>query len=413
MDSNQELIYRPGIILRKQDSVNLAIAFYFAYSIVNATVGSLNGIISTVCSIGSYVFLLLVINALPSILKSFRKVSLLYGVVFIIVYIVSYAIASDTEIHMMAISTILRFCIPVYLLGISVRNVDDLLNKLRVVAWIDVICQILSIFVFQTNSVFIYAYSQDTGYEALLSFAILLIEYRKKNRIVDLIGALLSLFFVLIAGARGPLFCVCMVTVGVVLFIVGDRSNKQRALFIFIFILVVTAATVLLFYQNVLNVLITLFQAFGLSTRILDGLLYSNIAEDSGRLAFAKAAWNYASEHLLFGTGLVNDRRYLYDILHYARINAYGTYCHNFFLEVFMQIGLLSGIIISVVLINRIKLFLSRKVTYEYNCLCLILTAVGFLPLMVSFSYLTEPKFSLFLGFLLTQKPNIHLESTE
>ena len=411
MDSNQELIYRPGIILKKQDSVNLAIAFYFAYSIVNATVGSLNGIISTVCSIGSYVFLLLVINALPSILKSFRKVSLLYGVVFIVVYIVSYAIASDTEIHMMAISTILRFCIPVYLLGISVRNVDDLLNKLRIVAWIDVICQILSIFVFQTNSVFIYAYSQDTGYEALLSFAILIIEYRRRNKLVDLIGAFLSLFFVLIAGARGPLFCVCIVTAGVVLFIVEDRSNKQRTLFIFI--LVVTAAMVLLFYQNVLNVLITLFRTFGLSTRILDGLLYSNIAEDSGRLALAKTAWNYASDHLLFGTGLVNDRRYLYDILHYARINAFGTYCHNFFLEVFMQIGLLPGIIISVLLINRIKLFLSRKVTYECNCLCLVLAAVGFIPLMVSFSYLTEPKFSLFLGFLLTKESDGHLESAE
>ena len=42
MDNSQISISRPGIIFKKFDCINIALAYYLGYSIVNATLGGIN-----------------------------------------------------------------------------------------------------------------------------------------------------------------------------------------------------------------------------------------------------------------------------------------------------------------------------------------------------------------------------------
>lgn len=397
-DGNTEvLIPRPGFFSRNIDAVNLAIAFAFAYSTAYATLGSINSSFATVISLGSYVFIALVINALPSILRSFTKSELLLAFLFFIVYIISYASAIDTEVHMLVLSGMIRFCIPLFLLGISVRNPEDLYAKLRKSSVFILFCIVFTIFISQTNQLARFSYSQDTGYEALLPFMVFLAGVIINHNKWDWIGVAISATIILMSGARGPFFCAA---VGVIIFIlVGNRYSMRKTISM-LFVMVAAAAVIYIFYVSILEALIQTFGRWNVSTRILYGLLNSNIIEDNTRSSLRQYAWEYIQSHVFWGSGLVNDRRLIYDNFAASVATAYGTYVHNFFLETMMQLGMIPGVCVSGLYVAWIIRSLIRTNEKYMTKILVTFVITGFVPLMVSRSYVSFSNFYLLTGML-------------
>jgi O-antigen ligase len=88
------------------------------------------------------------------------------------------------------------------------------------------------------------------------------------------------------------------------------------------------------------------------------------------------------------GIGLAGDRLY-----------TGGTYSHNIFLEIISGFGIIVGIIILLFLgcITIRSLFLKNKTRAN---LMLMWFCIGFVPLIVSGSYLTSFQFWIFLGLI-------------
>lgn len=396
----ESFIPRRGLATKKIDCVNIAIVYLLIYSTAYATLGSYNSTLSIILSLSSYVFVGLVINALPSIAISITKPAFFLIITFILIYVGSFIVAKDIEVHALALSGIVRFCIPAFLLGLSIRNADDLLKKLKIASWIILACEFFSIFILSSNQLVFYSYSQDTGYQALLPFIVLICEFYRNKRVADLFGTIFSTLLILMSGARGPLFCAIISFVIYCIFIIGKDNRKKIYLMVLFFF---AALMVLLFYENILESLISLFQSIGASTRSIEGLLYSTISDDENRTRMKMIAWEYAKGHPFLGSGFINDRRIIHDTVSAKAATAYGTYCHNFFFEILMQFGLFPGSLIGLYCINKLIKSISTDVPIYARNLAIVLITMGFLPLMVSRSYLTHSYFYLLIGFLLAQ----------
>lgn len=89
----------------------------------------------------------------------------------------------------------------------------------------------------------------------------------------------------------------------------------------------------------------------------------------------------------LWGHGIFGDRYFLD-----------GTYAHNIFLEVWLDFGIILGTLVLLFLIVFItKTFLRSN----DKKLFLLFFSLGFMPLLVSGSYLISIMFSILIGFLI------------
>ena len=394
-DMNENL--RKGFLFRKYDAVNLAISFFLVYTTVYTTLGGINSTIKNILLVGNYLFLLLFLNAVPCIANSFTLKSLILSFAYVFIILISYLLSSYTEIFSVSMVGLLRDCIPAFLLGMSIRNVQKLIKDLEIVAVSILFLQLLSIFVLKTNSAIIYAYSQNTGYQTLIPLSIFFFQYYAKKKRIYLLASFGSILVILMSGSRGPLLC-AVLSMALIMFI-NLRSTPKRLL-LNIIILVIIYLVWILLYSFILNWLSLRFSTVGVSTRVLDRLISSSLFEDDMRIRMRNYGISYAFVHPLWGTGVLNDRYLIYNTLvNAANSTVFGSYCHNIFVELLMQFGLIPGLCVSAALVRRVFISFSRKNEPVKMIMCVLIT-LGFFPLMISRSYFTYAEFYLFVGYL-------------
>lgn len=400
--------YNRGLFFHFQNPANFALAFYLVHITVYDTLRNVNPVFSLVATLGNYFFLILVINCLSVIRRSFTKSALICVVIFALVSVISIMVAQNDEIHLTVLSYFFRFGLPCFLLGLSIWDTDDLINKLEVASGLILLCIGLSIFVFKSNSILSSAYSQDMGYEALVPFVIFTGILLKKRTTHSIVGTIASIIFVVMSGARGPLLCLLLSCV--VLFLIYAQMNIKK-LFAVAIIGGLCAVIVFINYQSIMQWLIPIFDSFGVSTRILYGLLNKDLSDDVMRGRLRSFAWEYAKNHIIGGTGFVNDRQLIYEsLLVGVAQGASGTYVHNFFLELMMQFGLVPGFIISILFSVKIIRSFSRKYSFTAKLFLAALLSVAFWPLMISRSYLNVAYFYLLVGYLLGMYKTVNSE---
>lgn len=99
----------------------------------------------------------------------------------------------------------------------------------------------------------------------------------------------------------------------------------------------------------------------------------------------------------IVGLGLAGDRLLI------------GGYVHNFFVEVLSHFGVVVGLIVLIMFSfgSLLALLRAKQLNYE---LLIIWFSMGFMPLMVSSSYLISLNFWVFLGLLVGLPRNSSLE---
>lgn len=204
-------------------------------------------------------------------------------------------------------------------------------------------------------------------------------------------GFVLSCLLLFMLGSRGPVLCI--VVFAVVVLLVG--KNVKRPVMFFIIAL---CAVLLFFFEDLLQIVLNwaynLAETFGLSTRVFDKYLSGDFAVSNSRTQIQDAVMHYLNENPVFGLGIYGDRRV-----------AGGHYAHNIFIEILAHHGYVIGSILLITIgtyVVRTYLF-ARREGDGVSLLVLMLLLGCNLKLVVSGSYLLEPFFFFLIGYCVTQ----------
>lgn len=266
-------------------------------------------------------------------------------------------------------------CIPIFLSFISIRDFGIFLHISLWVSLAMAIMGILYMYFFLTGKLLLNEgfYSMSFGYSML--FPVLFLLYTRKT--VFAFVALILSIVILLLGSRGPLITIVLFVIFQKIFL-SKRKDKVYFLIIGAF---------LLFF--LFPIFIEYVSLQNIESRTLNLLLSGEtISHDSGRNLLYNIAIKKIVDNPFWGYGVFADRIY-----------CGGIYCHNLFLELFIDFGCVIPILI--ILFALLKfIHLYRHLDIEELQLVLLFSLLAIIPLLVSGSYLIDFRFSLFMGYM-------------
>ena len=336
-------------------------------------------------------FMYVLARALPELKTAITRRDLALAFALLLVLTLSaMSPSADMALLRSTLKDIAIRCLPVYLGAKLVRDTPRLRLYLRVFALLLLLRVVMNVFVFSPNASNAEGYSQYDGYLLLTAMALLFLPLFREHRTYDIVLAAVILLATLLTGARGPfLASVLLVLTGMLM---GGGEKRRSPLH---FVLPLGAAIVIYAYMR--QILTFIARTFGndASMRTVQRLLDNAFFEDSTRVRVFSAALDYIRDHLFWGCGVLNDRPILWEAVRGVQ----AGYAHNLFLELAMQFGLLLGIVVSLLLLASIVRAWFRCGSQQVRLLLTALVFAGFVPLMVSGSYLTFTMFYALIGF--------------
>ncbi|RHL91598.1 O-antigen ligase family protein [Bacteroides intestinalis] len=265
----------------------------------------------------------------------------------------------------------LAICIPIFLSTISVKNLQILFRVCVLMSYIGAFLGVLYAALFITGNLPMLEnmYNMSFGYALLLPTLFLI--YFNKNKIL----IFLLILSILLAGSRGPLIPIFIL----IMVRMINSYSKKKLFFILLFVLIGSFI--------VFPILLNYLSDVGISSRTLFLLLDGSLDSDSGRGYIYSLIWEKVLERPLLGYGFFADRVFL------------GLYCHNIFVEIFLNWGIFIPLILFIVLVY-LGFFLYKKISKDEKILLILLFSSSVIPLLLSSSYLIDFRLPIFWGFI-------------
>lgn len=271
----------------------------------------------------------------------------------------------------------IAFCIPMFALFYKVSNLNMVLAQTsHAVTFVIVLMLVVTLTADRGQA----DYDMTVGYILLYPICFSMSRIRENKKYICLV--LMSGLIILVYGSRGPLLAVMIFALMIFLF---DKEKRNAENFVWRMILVFFVIIVCFFYREILLFVRDIFNNKGISVRTIEKLLMGNIAVDSGRSIFYDLAIKNIHEKPILGWGIAGD------------VVCMEQYPHLLFLEIVLDFGYIIGGMLSLFVLYRIiKTFIIFHFKNEELC---ILFCCGFVPLLLSHSYLQEPLFWVLMGF--------------
>lgn len=351
-----------------------------------------------------YVMLL----ALPYILQSLNRVDLILFVVVALVFIISFIISKQRSLFFVVGRSMAVRGVPLYLLFRSIKDYRKQISMIKNVAYPIIAAQVLVFFFLREN--WDTNYSLSAGYEALLALVALLTGICLKVFWYDIILLFTTFVFIVLLGARGPLLIALVI---IYIFAIFAIINKTPKLLIKILVVVITIALVF----GIINIemLSPLIKKMKLQShsRIFASILSGRFFQSLGRSEIYKVSIEHIKNNLFIGTGVINERLIIAASQSVDGVipSAQGYYPHNLFLEFMMQFGTLPGLLVALLIaFFAVRGFIKQKDTM-FRVSYIAVFSIGFLPLMLSFSYLQWPLFYAFVAMVING--NVGIQNQE
>lgn len=275
----------------------------------------------------------------------------------------------------------IAFCIPLSVFVFKMDNIETLFLTLKKGIFVS-FCILMA--------VFLYLYMNDSSYQMAYAYTLLPIclfhidaSIRNKKNLIFLVFELPA---IVLFGSRGPILCIGAY---VLLRYIYSADTAKRLLKISA--LSVSFTLFALFYTNILEWISNVMRGFGIHSRTLNLLINGNITSDSGRSTIIKMVWQKLLEKPIWGWGISGE------------LNFMKSYPHQVFVEILVHFGFIFGTVFCLFIIWKvIKMLLNRK----FNNINIIFFCAGFIPLLLSGSYLQSPFFWMFL--FATNKKAVH-----
>ena len=379
-------------------SIQKIMAFTIAYMVsflallncVNALTNAL-GLNTPLDTVIMYAFLwaLAIFTWVCAMRKSYFKGDVfLFAWIFVILFFVAYFLyPKNAEYVALSGSPVLdnpiivffMYSLTGYVAVRALHNYDDLLRYLYVFSYVVIILSAL-VFFFVRDS-FAGQY-MTLSYNMLLQTCFLFAFPPKIKSWLHYLIVALGVFIITFGGARGALMGL-LVAILIKLIASGMKLTATKGIAVTV-TFILTAVTVMLFYEQILLTVIYLLESVGISSRNLKLLLSTSGDISSGRFGVYYDILNNIS---WFGYGLYGDRVILD-----------GIYAHNLFLEWIAEFGIVGGLILSVAFVFLLCVAF-KKCDRLSRLLLIVFIPNGLIGLLFSGSYLgQQPSFYILLG---------------
>lgn len=307
-----------------------------------------------------------------------RRLKLLlsiYGIVFVI-FLLNYILFPNNieYLNSQGFRFLLPLVIPTILCLSAIYNIQTIEVVLKYISYLSLMIALLYTMLILKGIITLNFYSMSFSYALLLPTLYFIYSGREKNFFM----AILLLLIILVLGSRGAIVFAILYY-----FIIELLSLK--------FFKVIAFLSIMTVIFSALPLIISTLENYGFYSRTLDLLVSGDlISHDSGRGDIYEFFGKKILESPLWGYGLFGDRFFLR-----------GAYCHNIFIEFCIDFGLLLGVVLFIsLLIIFFRTLLWLKETKSMKFVLLFFFS-GFLPLMVSNSYLISYDFGIFVGILI------------
>ncbi|MFW6008892.1 MAG: O-antigen ligase family protein [archaeon] len=227
------------------------------------------------------------------------------------------------------------------------------------------------------------SYSMSLSYYMLLPALMYLNYFFNKKKLSYILFFLISLMIIISFGARGPILCISIYFLYELI-----RFNKKMDIksFILYVLIIFSLIIIVFFYEDILIFINDFLGNFGIRSRTINLFIRENI-HMSGRDDIFMKGIQTIRDNPLIGVGIAGDR------------HLRGNYIHNIFLEILMNYGVIIGLFLIILILSMSiwGIFLNEK---NKSDLIAIWFCMGFVPLLVSSSYLIKIEFWIFLGIL-------------
>lgn len=290
------------------------------------------------------------------------------------------------DIMLRAPEFILRV-LPFFIIGASINLVKQS-NTLLHIGRIGVL---LTLFLTLANQVFglslsFYEGDENMGlaYNFLPPLILVVWNELRHHNVVDFSISAVGLVLLLGFGSRGPVLS--LVVFAALSLFIKMKSRSSRI------ILLLMAVAFYFFLTPIISFFGDILSVLGMSDRVVTEMADLQNISTTGRDKLFELVVNQIESNGMYGDGLYSDRSFL-EGFNYA-------YAHNIFLEMAFDFGVY--ITIGIFLFFLLILYKNFKQLpgADYKTLYLAFFSFGFIPLLVSNSYLEWPYFWLFCGLM-------------
>lgn len=364
----------------------IVLAAQYFFLVINDLLGILNE--NIIKNTSKLLVGIMFIYAMPIVFKGKKVTFIFVYLITIIIFLCNFIIFPENRQNLNTILFPFFFmCLPAFVFSLCIQDwniLKQIIRKAGIIVFI--FGTSIGVLVF-TGSASIGDYSMTLSYYLLLPTIIYLDELLDKPAFKPAMVTFLSLAVILALGSRGAILCIFLF----VSLKVMRPNNKMNLKRIFCFIIFLCLG--ILTFVN-LNKIFEFFYNFligyGIRSRTLELFLF-NMGHLSGRDDIYQNVIEGILNRPFLGIGIGGDRR----------VNGgEGFYTHNFFLEVLSNYGIFFGslLIITQLLLILNILFSKDKGKYSMGIIWL---SLGFIPLLVSGSYLTDINYWIFNGLII------------
>jgi len=274
------------------------------------------------------------------------------------------------------------FGIPLVFIPCSMQNVSKLEKPLFFLSFVNVFFGILG-FVFVVVNHVVYEY-MTFSYNMLLGTCLLFAFSVKERKILLVCFAILGAICVMLIGSRGAMVSVVLFFF---LYFVLKYVKTMVGFVVSFFLLIGLFLVADIFFIEIMGVVNQILAEIDFKSRVVELILNNEFEHSRGRAVIREILSNAISESPIVGYGIFGDRA------------IFGSYAHNFFLEIFVAFGIPIGIVLSSlwVFMLAFALIYSRKNPFLFAFFVPVASAVIF-RLMVSSSFLVNPHFYMMMG---------------
>ncbi len=327
---------------------------------------------------------LVFLYALPVVIKRSRLKLVGSYSVGIFIFLFHYLMFPENSLYMRElIFPFFCMCLPVLVYSMSIHDWNNLklcMGKASFIVFI--IGTVLGVLVLFDQAT-VGAYSMSLSYYMLLPMIIYLGELFDNPSMKALLFSLITLLIILSLGARGPILCAIVFVLLKIL-----KSSKLTYTKILFYLSSFAAIIVTFIYlDSILQYINNLLLNFGIKSRTIALFLRDGVYL-SGRENIYPKIIEGIQDNPLLGIGIAGDRLIT------------GGYAHNLFLEVLANFGVIVGSILLITLILLVVRNLLIEDNEKYNII-IIWLSLGFIPLIVSGSYLMDMSFWILIGLMI------------
>lgn len=335
-------------------------------------------------------------------LISFSTVFKRRGSLFFVLYSISIIAFSLSYLIFPQNSTYLNslifkyffICLPCFIYSYSIKDLAIFSNftyKSSIVIYL--LGLTLGILVL-TKHVSLSTYSMTLSYYLLLPTIVFLEKLFSVFTLKHLIYVITSLGVMLALGSRGAIMCLALY---VSFYWILSLRKVTILKVILAFLATASLLVIIIYFKEILMFFNNILLNHGIYSRSINLFLLDRV-HLSGREEIYKVIIEQIKLHPVIGIGIAGDRLYLN-----------GAYVHNFFLELISGFGIIIGPIVILYMGGAIMkhMLVSDNKTMK-NLLKWL--SIGFFPLFVSGSYLTDFSFWILLAFIV-KRPSSYINN--